>query len=82
VVDQVDRARLVDEALPDVAAVRVDRVQDLDGDLALDGLVQRLIDLSHPSFPELSDKAVGPDHGVQRYHRQPRIFDGSVEGCK
>ena len=59
--DQVDRARLVEEAIDDLLVVRELRVQELDRDAAADDRVLGEIDRAHAAAPEQLDHPVAAD---------------------
>ena len=60
-VDDVDGARLVEEALHDGLIHRILGMQNLDCDFALDLRMNRLIDRAHPPFADLAKHAIGTD---------------------
>ena len=62
VLDAVDGARFIEEARDELGIAGVLAVQDLDGDAALDGFVDRLVDRTHPTFADIAYDAVGADH--------------------
>src|SRR5262249_42520682 len=59
--DAVYSPRLVEEAADDIGLVRKVAMQHLDGDAALDGLVDGFVDSTHPTLANLAKDAVGAD---------------------
>jgi hypothetical protein len=59
----------IEEALIDGRITGIPRVEDFDGDLALDGLVARLIDFSHATCAQLADETIGAYEGGRQVHR-------------
>jgi len=58
-VDSVDRAGFIKEACRQLGVARTLRKEDLDGDAALDGFMERLEHSAHPAGAELADDFVG-----------------------
>ena len=71
VADDVDRARLVEEAIDDLLVVGVLRVQELDGDLRPDRRVLGHVDGAHPALPEELDDPVRADRVPDQVVRYP-----------
>ena len=53
-VDQIDRARLVDEAHRHIGTLGQLRIEDFYGDATLDRLVNGFIDRAHAALPKLA----------------------------
>jgi len=78
VLDPVDGAGFIEEAGDELGIAGVLAVQDLDGDAALDGLVDRLVDRTHPTFTDTAYNAVGADHRGQITHCGQYAIIGST----
>jgi hypothetical protein len=68
-IDAIHGARFAEEAVDELGALRVFGMQHLDGHVPLDGLVNALEDLAHPTFAKLAKDAIDSNRLTWLYHR-------------
>jgi hypothetical protein len=64
-------ARLAQEACAAVAVLAQRGVQELEGDVAADAGIVRLVDAGHAAAPERAEDLVAPDLALRRIARRP-----------